>query len=76
MIVTIAAGLKPTLTLNPLESIMTLTSAIAQAATGDAPQGTIEYTSLFALATYLFAMVIILNLISSYIKSRWEIKHE
>lgn len=74
MIVTIAAGLKPTLTLNPFESVMTMTSAIAQAATGDAPRGTVEYTSLFAIALYLFAIVAILNLISSYIKRRWEIR--
>lgn len=76
MIVAIAAGLRPTLTLNPFESIMTMTAAIAQAATGDAPVGTLEYTSLFAVGIYLFAIVAVLNLISSYIKSRWEIKHE
>ena len=76
MIVTIAAGLRPQLTLNPFESIMTMTAAIAQAATGDAPQGTLEYTSLFAIAVYLFVVVAILNLISSYIKSKWEIRHE
>ena len=76
MIVSIAAGLKPTLTINPFESIMTMTSAITQAATGDAPHGTLEYTSLFAIALYLFAIVIILNLASYYIKKRWEIRHE
>lgn len=76
MIVAIAAGLRPTLTLNPFESIMTMTSAIAQAATGDAARGTVEYTSLFAVGVYLFAMVAILNLISNYMKSRWEIRHE
>ncbi|MEM4317065.1 MAG: phosphate ABC transporter permease subunit PstC [Candidatus Nitrosocaldaceae archaeon] len=76
MIVTIAAGLKPTLTINPFESIMTMTAAIAQAATGDAPHGTLEYTSLFAVATYLFVIVALLNLISNYIRSKWEIKHD
>ena len=76
MIVAIAAGLKPTLTINPFESIMTMTSAIAQAATGDAVQGTVEYTSLFAIAVYLFVIIIILNIISHYMKKRWEIKHE
>jgi phosphate transport system permease protein len=76
MIVTIAAGLRPTLTLNPFDSVMTMTSAIAQAATGDAPRGTIEYTSLFAVGVYLFGMVAVLTLISNYIKSKWEIKHE
>ncbi|HXG07056.1 MAG TPA: phosphate ABC transporter permease subunit PstC [Nitrososphaera sp.] len=76
MIVAIAAGLRPTLTLNPFESIMTMTSAIAQAATGDAPRGTIEYSSLFAVGVYLFVIVAILNVISHYIKKRWEIRHE
>jgi phosphate transport system permease protein len=76
MIVAIAAGLRPTLTLNPFESIMTMTAAIAQAATGDAPRGTVEYTSLFAIGIYLFAIVTILNTISSYLKKRWEIKYE
>ncbi len=76
MIVAIAAGLRPTLTLNPFESIMTMTAAIAQAATGDAPRGTVEYTSLFAIGIYLFAIVAILNTVSSYLKRRWEIKYE
>lgn len=76
MIVAIAAGLRPTLTLNPFESIMTMTSAIAQAATGDAPRGTIEYSSLFAVGVYLLVIVAILNVISHYIKKRWEIRHE
>jgi phosphate transport system permease protein len=76
MIVAIAAGLRPALTLNPIESIMTMTAAIAQAATGDAPRGTVEYTSLFAVGIYLFAIVAILNTISSYLKKRWEIKYE
>ncbi len=76
MIVTIAAGMRPTLTLNPFESVMTMTAAIAQAATGDAPRGTIEYTSLFAVAIYLFAIVAILNTISGYLKKRWEIRYE
>jgi phosphate transport system permease protein len=76
MIVAIAAGLRPALTLNPFESIMTMTAAIAQAATGDAPRGTVEYTSLFAIGIYLFAIVAILNTISSYLKKRWEIKYE
>jgi len=76
MIVTIAAGLRPSLTLNPFESVMTMTAAIAQAATGDSPRGTVEYTSLFAVGVYLFAVVAVLNMISGYLKKRWEIKYE
>ncbi len=76
MIVTIAAGLRPSLTLNPFESVMTMTAAIAQAATGDSPRGTVEYTSLFAVGVYLFAVVAVLNMISGYLRRRWEIKYE
>ncbi|MCS7116185.1 MAG: phosphate ABC transporter permease subunit PstC [Nitrososphaerota archaeon] len=74
MIVTIAAGLKPSLTLNPFESVMTMTAAIAQAATGDAPHGTVQYSSLFAVGTYLFVIVMILNSMSHLIRLRWSIK--
>ena len=61
MIVTIAAGFRPVLTLNPLEPVQTLTAFIAQAATGDNPYGTIEYRSLFAVGLYLFLLVMALN---------------
>ena len=64
MIVTIAAGLQPKLTINPLEGAQTMTGFIAQVATGDAPQGSPVYYSLFAVGSMLFVVTLIINMIS------------
>lgn len=71
MIVTIAAGFRPVLTLNPLEPIQTLTSYIAQVSTGDAPHGTIEYYSLFAVGLYLLLVVLAFNTIGLLVSKRY-----
>jgi len=71
MIVTIAAGFRPVLTLNPLEPIQTLTAFIAQASTGDNPYGTIEYRSLFAVGLYLFLIVMVLNTIGLAVSRKY-----
>jgi phosphate transport system permease protein len=64
MIVVLAAGSTPNLTLNPLESVQAMTAFIATTATGEIPQGTIEYDTIFAVGTVLFVMTLILNVIS------------
>ncbi|MFM7213197.1 MAG: phosphate ABC transporter permease subunit PstC, partial [Actinomycetota bacterium] len=53
MIVTIAAGLQPNMTLNPLEGMQTMTSYIAAAGSGDVATGSIEYKSIFAVGLLL-----------------------
>ena len=74
MIVAIAAGFRPILTLNPLEAVQTMTAYIAQVSTGDAPHGTIEYQSIFAVGLYLFFMVMLLNLVGNLVVRKWGIK--
>jgi phosphate transport system permease protein len=64
MIVVLAAGSTPNVTLNPLESVQAMTAFIATTATGEIPQGTIEYDTIFAVGTVLFVMTLILNIIS------------
>jgi phosphate transport system permease protein len=64
MIVMIAAGLQPTLTLNPLESIETMTAYIAQVGIGDVPTGSVEYKTIFAVGATLFVATFIMNLVS------------
>ena len=64
MIVTIAAGLMPNLSLNPLEGMMTMTSYIAAAASGDVSTGSIEYQSIFAVGMLLFILTFFMNMIS------------
>lgn len=71
MIVAIAAGSTPNLTLNPLKSVQTMTAFIAQVSMGDAPQGSVEYQSIFAVGFVLFLITLLLNIIGKRI-SRWK----
>jgi phosphate transport system permease protein len=64
MIVAIAAGLQPNLTLNIFEGIQTMTSFIAAAGSGDQPTDSIGYKTIFAVGTLLFIMTFIMNMIS------------
>ena len=64
MIVTIAAGLQPNLSLNPLESMETMTAFIASAGSGDIPTGSIEYKTIFAVGSLLFVFTFVLNMLS------------
>ena len=47
MIVVIAAGSTPNVSLDPTHSIQTLTAYIVQVSLGDAPHGTITYYSMY-----------------------------
>ncbi|MCX7745628.1 MAG: phosphate ABC transporter permease subunit PstC [Clostridia bacterium] len=71
MIVTIAAGSKPTLTLNPLESVQTMTAFMVQVSMGDNPHGTVSYYSLYAVGLFLFVLTFALNLLSHYIVKKY-----
>lgn len=76
MLVAIAAGNSPKLTLNPLSSIQTMTTFIVNTTKGDTPSGTIEYKSLYAVALCLFAMTFIMNVISHQVMRRYrEVYH-
>ncbi len=71
MAVTIAAGSTPKLTMNPLESIQTMTAFIVQVSKGDTPVGTVEYYTLFAVALVLFAITFSMNIIANHIQRRY-----
>lgn len=64
MIVAIAAGNQPQFTFNPLVGAQTMTGFIAQVASGDAPQGSPVYYSLFAVGALLFVITLVINAIS------------
>lgn len=73
MIVTIAAGSSPSLTFNPLKSIQTITAYMVNTSTGDVPNGSIEFKTIFAVGSLLFIMTFILNIIAkSFIKKGME----
>lgn len=62
MAVTLAAGATPNLTLNPAESIQTMTAYIVQISKGDVPAGSTAYHTLFAVGLTLFASTMVMNL--------------
>ena len=76
MIVAIAAGQRPTLTLDPRETIATMTSYIVQAATGDQPTGSTAYYALFAVGFTLFLLTLALNVLAQYIVERYRERYE
>jgi phosphate transport system permease protein len=64
MIVLLAAGSTPNFTFNPVESIQTMTAYIGVTATGDISTGSVDYKSVFAVGTLLFAITLVMNMIS------------
>lgn len=76
MAVSIAAGNTPRLTLNPLESIQTMTAYIVQASLGDTPQGTIAFESLFAVGFTLFVITLGMNVVSQWILGRYREQYQ
>ena len=76
MAVTLAAGQTPNMTLNPLESVQTMTAYIVQVSQGDTPTGTIEYRTIFAVGLALFVTTMSLNILAQWIVSRMREKYE
>ncbi len=72
MIVAIAAGQQPRLTLNPLVPVETITAYIVQISLGDTPYGTLEYRTIFACGMSLFTLTFILNMISFKLKRHFQ----
>jgi phosphate transport system permease protein len=64
VLVLVAGGATPSLSLDPTESHQTMAAFIAQIAIGDLPTGSIEYKTLFTVGFTLFAITLILNIIS------------
>lgn len=71
MIVALAAGARPNLTLDPREPMQTMTGFIAQTAGGETPVGSLEYDRLFAVALMLFLITLVINMISIAIVRRF-----
>ena len=76
MIVTIAAGGVANLTLNPLRSVQTMTAYIAQTANGELAHGTLEYQTIFAVGLTLFAITLLMNIISIAVLRRFREVYE
>jgi phosphate transport system permease protein len=76
MIVAIAAGQQPRLTMNPLVPIETISAYIVQVSLGDVPRDSVEYRTIFAAGITLFAFTFILNNISFWLRKKYREKYE
>jgi phosphate transport system permease protein len=76
MIVTLAAGQNPTLTVDPRVPIQTMTSFIVQVSGGDVPVGTLKYDTLFVVGMTLFLITLVLNVFSFWFVRRFQEKYE
>lgn len=71
MIVTIAAGGIPNLSVNPVEAMQAMTAYIMEVAMGDTARGAIEYKSIFAVGSLLFVFTLGLNLLAQALLGRF-----
>jgi phosphate transport system permease protein len=76
MIVAIAAGAGPNLTLNPFKAAETMTGHIVRISGGDLSYDSIDYNSIFAIGFVLFFMTLTLNIISQRIVRRFREVYE
>lgn len=76
MIVTLAAGQKPTFTFDLRDTIATMTSFIVQAATGDQPAGSLASRALYAVGASLFTITLLLNIVSQQVVRRFGERYE
>jgi phosphate transport system permease protein len=76
MAVTLAAGKRPQLTLNPLESIQTMTAYIVETTKGDTPRQSLEYQTIFAVGLTLFFTTLALNVLAQWILRRMREQYE
>jgi phosphate transport system permease protein len=76
MIVAVAAGQQPNLTLDPRNSVETITAYIVQVSLGDVAHGSMEYKTIFAAGITLFIFTFLLNNVSYIIKKKYQEKYE
>lgn len=71
MVVALAAGTQPNLTLNPMEGAATITAYIVQVSLGDLPHGSLAYQSIFAAGLTLMAMTLVFNIGGYFLRKRF-----
>ncbi|TWU42738.1 phosphate ABC transporter permease subunit PstC [Novipirellula artificiosorum] len=76
MIVALAAGSRPQMTLDPRDEIQTMTGFMVQMAGGDVSNFGTEYYSMYAVAFTLFVMTLSLTLIGNVIRKRFRETYE
>ncbi|MEN2494956.1 MAG: hypothetical protein TECD_00867 [Hyphomicrobiaceae bacterium hypho_1] len=76
MIVVLAAGIAANLTLNPFESVTTITVKIVSQLTGDLEFNSPQTLAAFALGLTLFVVTLMLNIYALYIVRRYKEQYD
>lgn len=76
MVVAIAAGMQPNLTLNPMEPAATITAFIVQVSLGDLPHGSIGYQSIYVAGLTLLTMTLCFNILGFYVRRKFREAYE
>ncbi|MDQ5768068.1 phosphate ABC transporter permease subunit PstC [Thiothrix subterranea] len=76
MIVVMAAGLAANLTINPLESVTTVTVYIVKLLTGDQEFDSAKTLAAFALGLSLFVVTLILNVVALHIVRKYREQYD
>jgi phosphate transport system permease protein len=71
MVVAIAAGQQPNLTLDPREPAATITAYIVQVALGDLPHGSIGYQTIFAAGLTLLLITLVFNVFAFWLRAKF-----
>jgi phosphate transport system permease protein len=71
MVVAVAAGTQPNLTLNPMEGAATITAYIVQVSLGDLPHGSVAYQSIFAAGLTLMCITLVFNIGGYLLRKRF-----
>jgi phosphate transport system permease protein len=71
MILAVAAGMQPNLSLNPLEPAATVTSYIVQVALGDLPHASIGYQTIFAAGLTLLLLTLSFNMLGYWLRRKF-----
>ncbi|MFP5519384.1 MAG: phosphate ABC transporter permease subunit PstC [Bdellovibrionia bacterium] len=74
MVVAIAAGMQPNLTLNPLEPAATITAFIVQVSLGDLPHGSIGYQSIYVVGLTLLLVTLSFNVVGMWLRKKFQEK--
>jgi phosphate transport system permease protein len=76
MVVALAAGAGPNLTLNPFRAAETMTGHIVRISGGDLSYDSVDYNSIFAIGIVLFLITLALNVVSNVVVRRIQEHHE
>lgn len=71
MVVAIAAGTQPNLTLDPTQPAATITAYIVQVALGDLPHGSLAYQTIFAAGLTLLLITLAFNIFAFWLRAKF-----